>query len=598
MHVDANVSPRVHFVEPVADAVEVDPPADVHVQEEPELDADPPMAVGEEEPYRPSPQSPSPAPESEDELEIVPVVTKDVEPGTAPVDDAEAMRETVPSPVAVEPPSPNWDPTASLSPDIRVPAPLVRDPSPAPAAAAPAPAPPAKVSFKEWQARRKLERAKVEEQEERDREMQRGQEMEREKEQREREKDGADKENDAVPSKAEDGLTRILDGIRRSAVGDKPPSVEVVQQDVEMPDAVPVEIAPAPLDGLQPKEKARLLSMTAFVAGENAHLLSPLAVPSTVESRTPSPRLTNGIKREVSPLATTVSAPSPPPPTAPAPPPPPSVLHSPQAVRLPSPSFMSAPPPPLFASPSPQRRRSPPPPSPPRKFLSSPPPPPPLESPRVRRSPSPLSPPRSVLPSPPPPSVLQSPKAPHYPSSFFTSNGVPRPTAFLSKPLPSSNFTTSRLPQPRSRGPPSPLPQPRPSPVQFRARAPSQEEGEILPNSSPPPTPMRVPRFGSQPTPARMSPFAASSSPFATPNGPPTQPRSHQLGRMPPSAPKALREAQNPNAMALGGGSGGPARGAQRFNGMGPQTIPSTVLEPQPRGRRGGRWGKQRQRGT
>jgi hypothetical protein len=181
MHVDVNVSPRVHFVEPVADAVEVDPPADVHVQEEPELDADPPMAVGEEEPYRPSPQSPSPAPESEDELEIVPVVTKDVEPGTAPVDDVETMRETVASPVAVEPLSPNWDPTASLSPGIPVPAPLARDPSPAPAAAAPAPAPPAKVSFKEWQARRKLERAKVEEQEERDREMQRGQEIEREK---------------------------------------------------------------------------------------------------------------------------------------------------------------------------------------------------------------------------------------------------------------------------------------------------------------------------------------------------------------------------------------------------------------------------------
>ncbi|KAJ7303430.1 hypothetical protein DFH08DRAFT_904057, partial [Mycena albidolilacea] len=213
---------------------------------------------------------------------------ENVEPGTALVDDVETLRETAASPVAVEPPSPNWDPTASLPPDIPVPAPLAHGPSPAPAAAAPASAPPAKVSFKEWQARRKLERATVEEQEERDREMQRGQEMKREKEQREREKDGVDKENDAVPSKGEDGLTRILDGIRRSAVGDKPPSVEAVQQDVEMPDAGPVEIAPAPLDGLQPKEKGPLPSMTAF---------------------TPSPHLTNGIKREVSPLAATVPLP-------------------------------------------------------------------------------------------------------------------------------------------------------------------------------------------------------------------------------------------------------------------------------------------------
>ncbi|KAJ7774695.1 hypothetical protein B0H14DRAFT_334861 [Mycena olivaceomarginata] len=126
---------------------------------------------------------------------------ENVEPGTAPVDDVETPRETVASPVAVEPPSPNLDPTASLPPDIPVPAPLAHGPSPAPAA--PAPAPPAKV-------------------------------LEREKEQREREKDGVDKESDAVPSKVEDGLTPIFDGIRRSAVGDKPPSVEAVQQDVEM----------------------------------------------------------------------------------------------------------------------------------------------------------------------------------------------------------------------------------------------------------------------------------------------------------------------------------------------------------------------------
>ncbi|KAF8181762.1 hypothetical protein K438DRAFT_1976060 [Mycena galopus ATCC 62051] len=44
--------------------------------------------------------------------------------------------------------------------------------------------------------------------------------------------------------------------------------------------------------------------MTALVATGNEHL-SPLAVSSIVESRMPSPRLANGIKREASPLAVT-----------------------------------------------------------------------------------------------------------------------------------------------------------------------------------------------------------------------------------------------------------------------------------------------------
>ncbi|KAJ6553477.1 hypothetical protein DFH09DRAFT_1318866 [Mycena vulgaris] len=117
------------------------------------------------------------------------------------------------------------------------------------------------VSFKEWQAR-KLERAK---------EVEVAQERERERE-REHDKDaaqGEDKENEAVLAKAEDDLTRILDGLRRSA-------------DVEMADAVPLAVAPAvapfvTLDELQPKAKVVPLSMTAFVAAGNEHL-SPRGV--------------------------------------------------------------------------------------------------------------------------------------------------------------------------------------------------------------------------------------------------------------------------------------------------------------------------------
>ncbi|KAJ7850809.1 hypothetical protein B0H14DRAFT_2581802 [Mycena olivaceomarginata] len=100
---------------------------------------------------------------------------------------------------------------------------------------------------------------------------------------------------------------------------------------------------------------------------------------------------------------------------------------------------------------------------------------------------------------------------------------------------------------------------PFPAPFKFHARVTSQEEGKILSNSSPPPTPQWHARFGSQPTPR--------TSPFPTSSGPPTQPRSHQLQRMPPSAPKALHEAQNANAIA--DSSSGSARGgAPCFNGM------------------------------
>jgi hypothetical protein len=68
-----------------------------------------------------------------------------------------------------------------------------------------------------------------------------------------------------------------------------------------MANAVPLAVVLAMvlivrLDELQPKAKVVPLSMTAFVATGNEHL-SPLALSSVVESRTPSPRLADGIKR-------------------------------------------------------------------------------------------------------------------------------------------------------------------------------------------------------------------------------------------------------------------------------------------------------------
>jgi hypothetical protein len=313
-----------------------------------------------------------------------------------------------------------------------------------------------------------------------------------------------------VPAKAEDGLSRILDGIRRSAVSDKPPSLE--HEDVEMADPVPLVDTPptaatVPHDEIPLKAKGTPLSMAAFVPTGQGHL-SPLTVSSIVESRTPSPQLTNGVEREPSPLVNGTGVLQPP-----------------------------------AASPS--------------------------------------------APTPPQLSVLHSPKAPRYPSPAFTNNGVPRPAPSFFKPLPvpsqasSPSFATNAISRSFSRPSSSPQPiSPASAPFKFHARAPSQEEGEILPSSSSPPPPR--PRLGSQPTPApRTSPFAAST-------GPPTQPRSHQLQRIPPSAPKALREAQNPNAIS--GSSSGPARGgAHRFGGMLPQTMPANLLDPMPRaGRRGG----------
>ncbi|KAF8162336.1 hypothetical protein K438DRAFT_1985260 [Mycena galopus ATCC 62051] len=303
-------------------------------------------------------------------------------------------------------------------------------------------------------------------------------------------------------------------------------------QDVEMPDVVPlvvVEPPTSPLDEVQPQEMTAPLSLTAFVATMNQHSLSPLAVPSVVHHE----------------------------PTLPPPSPPPAV-GAPPAATVPSPS-------------------------------------PP--------SPAPLPPSLSPPLRPAVGSLFSEGAA--VPLSFVHNNGVSRPSPSFTKPFPqvsplfpqaSPSFGMNRYRSPpRARGSPPSPPARNPSPAQFRflAPAPSQEEGEILPNSSPPHSVGWRGRFGPQPTPR--------TSPFDTPTAPPTQPRSHQLQRMPPSAPKALREAQNANAIGLGiaSGSGGSARGgALRFNGMGPQTMPSNILEPMPRsGRRGG-WKKhQRSRG-
>ncbi|KAJ6553348.1 hypothetical protein B0H19DRAFT_160431 [Mycena capillaripes] len=99
-----------------------------------------------------------------------------------------------------------------------------------------------------------------------------------------------DKENAVAPVKPEEGLTRILDDIRSSAVSDKPTAVDLpVREDIEMHDAVPLVVAPAVTPGVatipaldEPKGKSSPLSVT-FVATGN-ECLSPLAVSSVVES--------------------------------------------------------------------------------------------------------------------------------------------------------------------------------------------------------------------------------------------------------------------------------------------------------------------------
>jgi hypothetical protein len=62
----------------------------------------------------------------------------------------------------------------------------------------------------------------------REREREREREWERERKHGKDAVQGEDKENEVVPAKAEDGLTRILDGICRSAVSDEPPVAELL----------------------------------------------------------------------------------------------------------------------------------------------------------------------------------------------------------------------------------------------------------------------------------------------------------------------------------------------------------------------------------
>ncbi|KAJ7922434.1 hypothetical protein B0H13DRAFT_1983139, partial [Mycena leptocephala] len=126
------------------------------------------LSVGEE--YRPSPGSPSSAPKSEEEKADAPCVL--IEEGTRRASGFAGDR------AAACP----WGSAALLSPEALVLAALAREPSPAPAVV-PAPPPVSKVSFKEWQARRKLERAKeVEVAQGGEKERQRGLEREWERE--------------------------------------------------------------------------------------------------------------------------------------------------------------------------------------------------------------------------------------------------------------------------------------------------------------------------------------------------------------------------------------------------------------------------------
>ncbi|KAJ7714905.1 hypothetical protein B0H16DRAFT_1617207 [Mycena metata] len=467
--------------------------------------------------------------------------------------------------------------------------PLAREPTPPPAPPpAPAPPPVVKLGFKEWQARRKLEKAKeVEEAQERERDKLQQLELERERERerergREKEKDdaqGEDKENKVVP-KPEDGLARILDGIRRSAVGDKPPPDAPVRDDVEMADAPPVPRAPSPPPSTvvsveAPKAKGTPLTFPAFAATGPEHL-SPLSVSSSLHSRTPSPRLVNGLTREPSPL----------------------VVDGQGSPAMPNGIFKFTGSPFLNSSASSEPRRALP------SLLRDPPPPFPDVDRRLSKpfttaataSPPPLASNGAVKRFPNIPSLLHRSLPPESsPLSFSSHARVPSqeegeilsPT--LTAPLPlASRFTAGPQSTPRTSFASSSGPR-RPSPFGSSfgpSRTSSFASGSGFSSSSGPP---RAAPFTPSPVPPHASPFASSSVP-------PTQPRSHQanlMQRLPPSAPKALREAQASTA-ATAGPSGGAGRGG-RFNGLVPQTMPANLLEPLPRtNRRGGNGRKRR----
>ncbi|KAJ7897644.1 hypothetical protein B0H14DRAFT_3124570 [Mycena olivaceomarginata] len=327
--------PREEAVSPAADAVlpPVDPvvkddnelppvesPAGVHAAE---AERDPYddtllMAVSEEE-YRLSPASPSPAPESEDDsvppVAVAEVVFVHIEPVVAPAPTA-------------QPPSLAWGGDAITAACIRSRAP-----------------PAAKMSFKEWQARRKLEHAAKEEeseqdsergrekQREREREQERGREREREQE-RERDEDGhgTDKESEVVPC---DGKHRPWSSMCTRT--SRCPSLLII-------DEPPISAS----NNSQPKSKGTPLSTAAFVATGNENL-SPLAVPSVVDLRMPSLMQADAHRwnqaRDVTSTRPrcdlsrrahlTSARPSPAIVASP------SVLHSPKAPRYPSPSFTS-----------------------------------------------------------------------------------------------------------------------------------------------------------------------------------------------------------------------------------------------------------------
>ncbi|KAJ7131631.1 hypothetical protein C8R43DRAFT_1024184 [Mycena crocata] len=609
-------SPRVRFVEPPAEAEkepeineqECDYPADhdlglghnnvqPHSEQEQKYNEESEedvllMEVNAEEPYRPSPESPSPAPETDSEFEVSPEIPPraleeeestvvaessaateaEIQSSAVVVEQPESEEQAASVPVSQDvappivadvasPPSPSVISDAVLSseltPSLSLPDNAASEDVPPPP---PAPAPVIKMGIKEWRARKKESEREQKQAEEREREQEKERERELDKErerepEREREKDaqGENKENDVMPVKPEDGLNRILDGIRRSAVSEKPPlPAPPLHEDIDMPDVVPPasEEPQLTLDGRVSKTKAAALTITSFVPTGGLGGLSPLTTSSIADSRTPSPALVNGasnLKREPSPFAVNTL-------------PPPPMLNG-----------VSKP----IASNLPKTSQS-------------------LSSPTIVKSvvsPAPATPIVPLAKSSIPPSL----KASRYDSPPFTSNGVYQtPAAPLkSFPIPSPStlprYTngTSRPVASSSHAPFLPPPQTSPPTFLAHSRKPSQEEGEILSGSSPPPPTRPSFLFGTS-APSRTSPFSSSA--------PPTQPRSHQthgMQRAPPSAPKALREAQNPNSVTAGS-STGPRGGAPRWNGAVPQTIPASVLEPvRERPRRGNhrQWG-------
>ncbi|KAJ6464724.1 hypothetical protein DFH09DRAFT_1113019 [Mycena vulgaris] len=205
-------------------------------------------------------------------------------------------------PVLMMPPSP----TQSLSP-------ITLDVTAAPPAASPdlVPRPTIKMTLHEWRARKRKRKddEKQTQAEVREREPEQGRECEQDKE-RECEKNtrGANMENEVVPGKPVDSLTRYLDNLRRCAVSDKSPTRDPpLHEDIEMPEAVPPSLdVPSPAkepmwssNQCPPKAKATPQSMTASFPGR----LSPPTTSSITGPCTSSPNIVNFDSNEPSPLA-------------------------------------------------------------------------------------------------------------------------------------------------------------------------------------------------------------------------------------------------------------------------------------------------------